>query len=402
MSSDGNYVIVGAKGVDENCFPIEQCPGRVFIYGWDDVKEEWLEHAILMPENAMDENEFGAAVAIDGEFALVGAPYHDNMNGSVYVYQLSSDGSNWKFYHRIAGWRRGFFGGSMALNNDIAIIGAVERDLRRGRAYIYKIASKPAVRLAELIPSDGRQNDRFGDAVDIYGDFAIVGSPFHDSDGLENMGAAYIYRKTNIGWVQDQKVIPSDGYGTTGDNFGSSVSIHGDLAAVGAPADSVGNMANYGSVYVFRRGNDDWTFEAQLLDRDGGSRGDLFGKSVGVYESRIFVGAPGRDYSGDTANSGKGYLFIESGPDWIQEDFVEPDDLIERRAIGTSIAVGKYGFIIGGIDGIAYVGRFKDKGADDETSGLISSIESSKNTISFSIRDFFHFNLRDKSFLRQP
>lgn len=367
MSSDGRWVIVGAKGVDEECWPIEDCPGRVFIYEWKNAA--WVEHVILIPFDALDENEFGASVAIDGQYAMIGAPYHNDLAGSIYVFRLLPDGSDWEFFHKISGEAGEFLGPSIALDGDTAIIGASEHDNRRGRAYIYNITTTPATKIAELAPADRKEEDRFGDSVDINGHFAIVGSPLHDLNNVTDIGSAYIYRKTDDGWVQDTKIFPWDDKGAANDNFGTSVAINADVAIAGAPADSSNAVINFGSAFVFRRIVDVWTPETQLYDTEEGKSVDLFGKSVGVYGNRIFVGAPGKEFiyqsggpGGDfeVTNAGQGYLFVEEGSDWILEDKVESTDLKFYRAIGTSVALGAHGFIIGGIDGIAYVGRFKE------------------------------------------
>ena len=79
--------------------------------------------------------------------------------------------------------------------------------------------------------SDGDDGDNFGNAVDIDGDFAIVGARFDDSNG-DNAGAAYIYRRVSGTWVEDTKILPSDG--VANDLFGADVAISGDIAVVGS------------------------------------------------------------------------------------------------------------------------------------------------------------------------
>lgn len=396
ISDDGQFVIIGAKGTDDTCFDYI-CPGRVFIYRW--ILGEWAEDAVLRPPSfasdeeklLLDQVRFGESVAINGKFALVSAPYHGGMDGRVYVYRnipSTQDGggstSRWEHFTTIVGEKDEFLGQSIGLdgdNDDVAIVGASEFDEKRGKAYVYSIGSDPAVKLAELAPNDRRPDDRFGDAVDIRGEFAIVGSPRHDIDGMENMGAAYIFRKMPLsGWVQVEKLEPFGGLGDREDNFGFSVAIHEDLAVVGAPADSATDETNFGSAYVFRKvtdgnsGEEKWISDAHLYDREDANRGDLFGKAVAVYENRIFFGAPGRDKQKYIENSGIGYFFREEGCLWVLEDVIEPDDLKGYRAIGTSVGLGASGFVVGGIDGIAYVGRF-DEEEEEEVKPVQQYIE---------------------------
>ena len=63
--------------------------------------------------------------------------------------------------------------------------------------------------------------------MDIHGDLAIVGAR-----GDDQIGSAYIYRLSGNTWSLESKITPNDGH--TGDNFGNSVAIFGDVAAVGA------------------------------------------------------------------------------------------------------------------------------------------------------------------------
>ena len=79
------------------------------------------------------------------------------------------------------------------------------------------------------------------------GDVALVGAQNDDDNGTYS-GSAYVYRWNGSNWVEEQKLLASDG--AAGDWFGHSVSISGDVALVGAYADDdIGT--NSGSAYVF-------------------------------------------------------------------------------------------------------------------------------------------------------
>ena len=85
--------------------------------------------------------------------------------------------------------------------------------------------------------SDKQVDDRFGTAVSLSGDYAIVGAKNEDPDGADNAGAAYIYKRdgTTGVWGDEQKIVASDKQAN--DIFGESVSISGDYAIVGARGD---------------------------------------------------------------------------------------------------------------------------------------------------------------------
>ena len=69
-----------------------------------------------------------------------------------------------------------------------------------------------------------------GVAFDSHIPVLIVGAWQADS-GVPDVGAAYVFRLIDDQWVEDIKLEPADG--GFEDEFGYSVSIQGDLAAVG-------------------------------------------------------------------------------------------------------------------------------------------------------------------------
>jgi hypothetical protein len=79
---------------------------------------------------------------------------------------------------------------------------------------------------------------------------AVVGA-FEDDDIGVYSGSAYVFRWNGSAWVQQQKLLTSDG--ATGDNFGHSVSLNGDVAIVGALFDD-DKGTDSGSAYVFDLG----------------------------------------------------------------------------------------------------------------------------------------------------
>jgi len=92
----------------------------------------------------------------------------------------------------------------------------------------------------KLLPSDGAEGDIFGNSVSISGDYAIVGAHHSDEVNGNNSGSAYIFKRDGSNWIEEQKLLASDG--AEGDRFGISVSISGDYAIIGAPSDDDNGM----------------------------------------------------------------------------------------------------------------------------------------------------------------
>ena len=153
-----------------------------------------------------------------------------------------------------------------------------------------------------MLASDGTANDEFGTSVSISGDYAIVGASRDDDNGTWS-GSAYIFTPNDVdpnNWDQVAKLTASDG--ADYDHFGGSVSVSGDYAIVGAWGDD----SYTGSAYIFKRDGTNWSEQAKLLASDGAAT-DRFGVSVSVSGAYAIVGA--RDDDDNGTDSGAAYMF---------------------------------------------------------------------------------------------
>ncbi len=143
--------------------------------------------------------------------------------------------------------------------------------------------------VAKLLASDGAANDRLGVSVSISGDTAIVGAPFADREEppfISNAGSAYIYQQDPQdpdSWDEIAILVADAPF--EDQHFGTSVSISGDIAIVGAPS-------TFGRVFIFYRnqdGPDQWGLVTSFLDMQGNSG---FAESVAIKGDLAIVGAP--------------------------------------------------------------------------------------------------------------
>ncbi len=153
-----------------------------------------------------------------------------------------------------------------------------------------------------MLASDGDAGDRFGYSVSISGDYAIVGA-YLDNDNGSFSGSAYIFHRDGTSWSQQAKLTASDG--VTNDVFGFSVSVNGDYAIVGAFIDD-DNGSNSGSAYIFKRDGTNWHEQFKLTASDAAAS-DHFGTSVSISGDYAIVGANWDDDNG--TNSGSAYIF---------------------------------------------------------------------------------------------
>jgi len=135
-------------------------------------------------------------------------------------------------------------------------------------------AAAPYTRVAEVFPSDPAANQFFGLAVAMNDDVAVVGAPINPASG-----AAYVYVRTDTGWVFPQKLEASDGPGQAGfTQFGWAVAVAGDTIAVAAPRRV--SAGKFGAVYIFKRPatGTTWTEQAIITSRTPRA----FGQSVAL------------------------------------------------------------------------------------------------------------------------
>ena len=146
-----------------------------------------------------------------------------------------------------------YFGVSVALSGDTALVGAYWDDVgantNQGSAYVFTRSGTTWSPQQQLTASDGAAGDYFGVSVALSGDTALVGA-YHDDVGANTwQGSAYVFTRSGTTWSPQQQLTASDG--AAGDCFGWSVALSGDTALVGAYGDDVGANTDQGSAYFY-------------------------------------------------------------------------------------------------------------------------------------------------------
>ncbi len=167
--------------------------------------------------------------------------------------------------------------------------------------------------VTRLPPSDLPNSAHFGRSADLDGTTLLVGAFKADGVAL-GTGAAYVFANTGT-WGEQQKIqLP---FGVPGDEFGLSVSLDGDRAAIGAPGRIGIAGADQGAVYVFERNGGVWTESAMIVALDAAA-GDEFGTSVALDGDTLVVGAV-NDVGFSGGVTGSAYVFIHSAGQWLQQ-----------------------------------------------------------------------------------
>ena len=213
---------------------------------------KWKEVHTIEGENGVD--RFGDSVAISGNYAIVGANAFSGTAGSnsgkAYWYQRQNDGK-WKEVHTIEGENASdFFGRSVAISGNYAIVGAydlTDTGAGKDKAYWYQRQNDGKWKEVHAVEEESN-NDFFGITVSISGNYAIVGAD--DFSSGAGKGKIYIYQRQNDGKWKEVHTI--EGEDTT-NYFGRSVAISENYAIVGASGFSGTAGSNTGKIYIYQR-----------------------------------------------------------------------------------------------------------------------------------------------------
>ena len=253
VAVDGDTAVIGAFLDDDN----GSWSGSAYVFTRDSTGA-WTEQAKLLPSDGAADDLFGRSVAVDGDTVVIGAPRDDDNgwnSGSVYVFTRDSTGG-WSEQAKLLpgdGAASDRFGWSVAVDGDTAVIGDHDDDdngLNSGSAYVFTRDSTGAwTEQVKLLAGDGAEHDWFGWSVAVDGDTAVIGARQDDGNGVLSGGSAYVFTRDSTGaWTEQAKLLPSDG--AADDLFGRSVAVDGDTAVIGAFRDD-DNGPDSGSAYVF-------------------------------------------------------------------------------------------------------------------------------------------------------
>ncbi|MEE8155821.1 MAG: FG-GAP repeat protein [Phycisphaerales bacterium] len=345
---DGDTAILGAPRTDQT----ETDSGSAYIFQQDPVDPDtWIEVVQVFAGDALAHDRFGTSVAISGDFVIVGAFLDDHSGfedaGSAYIFYRDQDGDDeWGQVAHItasnaaAGDR---FGLSVAIDGDVAIIGAPLGGSTDGAAYIFQRDGQGDWNETDILTaSDGAAGDEFGSAVSISAETAIIGAR-----GDDLQGAAYIFAFDGQDWVEEDKLTAFDGQAF--DDFGFSVSISGDLAVVGARNHFTQGALKAGTAYIFDPDEaGDWGEGTILTPTDPAAVNDFFGWSVAISGNVVIVGTPANDDDG--TNSGSASVFWEHQPGaqngWGEVVKLTASDAAGEDHLGQAVAIsGRTGLI---------------------------------------------------------
>lgn len=318
VAVDGDRALVGVPG---RAVDGRGNAGTVLEYTRDG--ETWFLEAEITPEEPERDAFFGAAVALDGDTALVGA--HgvevDGTDRGGAVVELTRDPDGWS---RVVEITRSFpesddgFGMAVALEDDTALVGApgteVVSQAGAGEVVEYARDGSGWTRQEQLIMEVPQVDGAFGSGLALEGNRAFVGAEGAEVDGKPEAGEVHEYAREGGDWTR-QRVIRS-AFPEEETAFGAGVDVDGSRLLVGAPGTEISGQEGAGEVVTLAWDGADWTEEARtslaVPEVDG-----AFGSGLGLEGDRALVGAPGMDASGETS-AGAAYGYAWDGDGWAR------------------------------------------------------------------------------------
>ena len=247
LAAEKSLLVVGAPGAAGG--------GAVYVFerGSDG---RWSERARLTAKGGTEGDRLGAAVALRGGVLLAGAPGRDAERGAVVVFARGRSAGEWTQRGALqpsATAAGDWFGAAVAFDGQRALVGAPggtsapldSTRLRPGQAFVFRSAGATWSEEARLTAPTPGGNGSMGMAVLLDGTEALLGAPRVDSL------AGMVVRFTRQGstWTSAGTIAPDSIIRPAG--FGSSLARDGGDLLVGAP---LVNMSA-GTVHVFRRGS---------------------------------------------------------------------------------------------------------------------------------------------------
>ena len=394
LSLSGETLVVGARHEDSAASGVDgdqtdnslEDSGAAYVFVRNG--STWSQQAYLKASNAGLEDQFGFAVAVSDDTLVVGAQLErsaatgvngdqndDSFKNAGAVYVFVRTGTTWSQQAYVKASNtdpEDEFGRALDLSGDTLVVGSRYEDSSAtgingdqgnqefgsgaGAAYVFVRKGASWSQQAYLKAFNTVKEDYFGDSVAVSGDTVVVGAFGGDGEFGYLAGTAYVFARTGVTWVQQAYLTAANI--ESGDKFGWSVAVSGDVAAVGAlleDSDATGvdgdggnNLApDSGAAYVFVRSGASWAQQA-YVKASNSEPGDQFGGVVAVSGTTVLVGSSHEDsratgvngdQSGNLAeDAGAAYSFDISAitPDpWADMGCALPGTLGDPVLVGT-------------------------------------------------------------------
>ena len=261
------------------------------VYTWDrDRFGDWNEGERISVGFATPDGRMGTSIAATSDRLFVGVPGGercDKPGGMVFTY--TKQGRDWLPESRIQApdvAADSGFGAAVAVDGGWAVVGApMDGDADEGSAHIYMNGPDGWALAQSLRPADAAADGRYGSAMAMEGEWLAIGAPGGDGGAGERSGYVEIYRQVGGAWMF-QRRITGGGTLTGRAEIGAAVALEGGRLLIGAP----GAWGETGAVLALQA---PFTSEPEVIEADLGLAGDRFGQAVTLDGDHALFGAPG-------------------------------------------------------------------------------------------------------------
>jgi hypothetical protein len=288
--------------------------------------EVWTHtHTVNSPNTVANGDWFGFRVALRGDDMLIGAPLDDNggtRSGATYVYAF--DGTKWQNKQRLKAATpvaESRYGSAVEMSDDIAVVGAFSEDhsgkTRAGAAYAYTRGPDGWTLAQRLAPPTPRDYTQYGATIAIEGKTVVVTAPHNPLEtAARHNGEAHVYEVNGSDYQLVQTIEAMAP--RTGDQFASSVALRNGILLLGSCWEATAS-APHGALYLYTRGSQGFT-RAKIIAPPTVDEEDYFGYVGVLTDNYAVVSAPAEDsgsrgVNADLSDNSKG----ESGAVYIFE-----------------------------------------------------------------------------------
>jgi FG-GAP repeat protein len=310
---------------------------------------------------------FGSSVAVSGDIAVIGAPFAtvngNEAQGAVYIFKRV--GGIWTQTQKLVasdGATFDEFGQAIALFEGKTIVitaplAKVNGHVWAGAAYVFNLAGGSWVEKQKLAAADATTNGTFGKSIALTASYALIGAGGASTAGVHILGSIYVFNlvaSSSGGTWNQTQRIAAHDPNDDTAFFGGSVAISGGTALVGAYASTVAGNPGQGLAYVYKLVGGIWGLAGKIVASDGAMR-DNFGVSIALQGKTAFIGAPGAAIHGNISQ-GAVYRFEETGSIWTQTQKLIAPDGTAINLFGASVNFISSNVLVGAYAANSYTG----------------------------------------------
>jgi len=232
---------------------IGENPYQGAVYSFKNDGGTWTQSQKLTASDGAGGDDFGSAIALSGSTAIIGSPYASGVNsqqGAAYVFTM--DNGTWSEHQKLTaddGAVLDDFGAALAIDGDTAVIAAQFAGGGAGAAYVFTADGGTWSQAMRVSASDGVSGDAFGESVALSGSNFVVGAIFATIGDNLGQGAAYVFSGAGGDWSETTKLVADDG--ASGDDFGYAVAISAGDVLAGSPFAVIDGHNGQGAAYFY-------------------------------------------------------------------------------------------------------------------------------------------------------